>query len=57
VYQRIYHDIANKMDFFIGYVFFGEVDHTGHFGDEVQIADAIGDEAVDFFGHAAIKAA
>ena len=55
--QCVDHHIADEMDAVAGNVFRAQVCHTAQLGDEQPVADRIGEDAIDLFGHRAIEAA
>jgi len=57
VAQRIDHHIANHKDAFSGQAFFQKVRNGIFFRDKEIVGERIGQDAVDFFGHASVKAA
>lgn len=49
------HDIADKMNFFRSNSFVAQVVFAALLGDEQEVADGVGEDAVDLLGHVAIK--
>jgi len=55
--ERIDHDVADEVDGFAGTALLEEMLDSVFFGDKEIVSEGIGEDAVDFFGHTAIKAA
>src|SRR5712691_5765985 len=56
VAQGIDHHVANHEDAFPGATFFQEVPNGIFFRDKEIISEGVGQDAVDLFGHGAVKA-
>src|ERR1700683_2175007 len=55
--ERIDHDVADEIDGFARTAFFEEMLDGVFFGDEEIVGEGVREDAIDFFGHTAIKAA
>jgi hypothetical protein len=57
VAERIDHHVADEVDGFAGTAFLEEVFDGGVLRDKKILREGVGEDAIDFFGHGAIKAA
>ena len=55
--ERIDHDVADEIDGLAGAAFFEEMLDGVFLGDEEIVSEGVGEYAVNFFGHSAVKAA